>query len=339
MKHVARLICGGIIFALGIICLSSAYAFPSVIPDVNETDLFYDGTDFNAANVDYDLREDLGEDFFAELDRVGPDSRVEFDLVTGEIDVVKNTWEKDAKVESTKPYIPKDVEVAENFVSPMSIDSNFTTAQVEYPSVNKFPYCTNVFLELTYRNGEKCLGSGVFVGNKTILTAGHALYDSQNGYVSQVRVTPGGVLSDFKTVTATRFTVAGPWASGFNREYDYGVLAIGTSLDTGYLGMSKKTDSQLRNLGLLGVYSYPGDKERGTLWYSSGKTIAVEPNLFSYNANTFKGSSGGSVVDMADFHNIIGVHVARTGDDGTGDGVAVRITDNVIRTVQAFEQG
>lgn len=182
---------------------------------------------------------------------------------------------------------------------------------------------------------DKYTGSGVFVNERVILTAGHVLYSPKGLFAAKINVTPGGSLSKFQTVPVTGASVSQNWTSNLDRDYDYGVICIGESQGTGYLGMSSKTDTQLKNISLVGLYGYPGETDagRGTLWYSSGKIDTVEPLIFSYTAKSGEGFSGGPVVNMADYGNTIGIHVANNG----AFPIATRITSKIIRFVEEFE--
>ncbi|WP_160637307.1 trypsin-like peptidase domain-containing protein [Pseudoflavonifractor sp. 60] len=96
--------------------------------------------------------------------------------------------------------------------------------------------------------------------------------------------------------------------------------------------MKVKSDSQLNDISLIGIYGYPGNRPKGTLWYSSGNITRVDPKEFYCNAALFPGNSGSPVVDMADYNYVIGIYTANT-DLGQ---MSVRISTDIIKFVKDF---
>lgn len=335
MKRIVSMVCCGIIMlSCTLVWANASNTSDDEVMDSSKLSdaIVYD--DFKGPLVDpkIALEETFGEELANEILNAGPDDLIMFDLVNESAEVVHcpSTY---SAVESTEAFIPEGLDVAQPLAAKGNPDS---MAQIEYPSVNSFPYSTNAFLEITYKDGSKVTGSGVFVDKRVILTAGHLLYNPYSKqYAAQIDVTPGGSLSKYTTVPVTGMSISQKWITSLAKDYDYGAICIGESQGTGHLGMSTKTDAQLKNMSLVGVYGYPNpnDAGRGTLWYGSGKIAKVEPLLFSFTNSTGSGFSGGPVVDMADYKNVTGILVF---GDGT-DSIATRLTSSIINFVQNFK--
>lgn len=335
MKRIFSITCCGIFMLSVTLFGASAYIREAVSSSKLVDTMIYDDLKGPFVDPKIALKETFGEELADEILNAGSDDLIMFDLVNGSVEITHCSSEYSV-VESTEAFIPEGLDVAEPLATKGSTNSMASMSQIEYPSVNSFPYSTNVFLEITYKDGLKATGSGVFVDERVILTAGHVLYDPYGRqYAAQINVTPGGSLSKFTTVPVTGMSISSNWITSLAKDYDYGAICIGEPQGTGYLGMSTKTDTQLKNMSLVGVYGYPSsnDAGRGTLWYSSGKVDEIEQLLFSFTASTSPGFSGSPIVDMADYKNVIGILAA---NDGT-DSIATRLNRSIINFVQNFK--
>ena len=235
---------------------------------------------------------------------------------------------------STEPYIPEGLPVAPPPVQSHVIIGPDDRGQITAPTLNAYPYCTLAYLNVTYKNGARTNGSGCFVGENKILTSAHVLYSNQNGVATSVTITPGGLLSNFSSVTTSEICLNSQYLNSPSVDQDYGVIVIEDSLETGYLGMSSKSKTELSNVILAGTYGYPADKATGTLWYSSGTLSSILERTFCHNADTMDGQSGSPLFDMADFNYVIGVH--RGPYPYNPDiNVATRVTKDMINFVNA----
>lgn len=137
--------------------------------------------------------------------------------------------------------------------------------RVEVSNVRQHPYKTIVFLRIKNADGKTTLGSGVMVGNSTILTAGHVVKDGKHGgWAEEIRVYPGGKNSGYASAVATDFACSTQWASSYSEEYDYGIINLDRPLSVGYLNMTALSDSQLEGK-VFQNYGFPADKTEGTM--------------------------------------------------------------------------
>ena len=235
---------------------------------------------------------------------------------------------------STEPYIPEGLPVAPPPVQSHIIVDSDDRGQITTPVLNSYPYCTMVYLSVTYKNGSHATASGCFVAENKILTSSHVLYDANRGIATSVTITPGGLLSNFSSATSNDIYLNSKYLQSPSVDNDYGVVVIKDSLGTGYLGMSAKSTTELSDVILAGTYGYPTDKPAGTLWYSSGNLSSILARTFCHDADTEDGQSGSPLFDMADFYYVIGVHYGRY-PLNSNKNVAARVTQDLINFVIA----
>lgn len=288
--------------------------------------------DTSFADPTFDAREALGDDVLRKLESVSEEASVAYNGLTGEITITENT-QTYSETATIEPSIPEGIDIADPTTLTRAVISPDNRRQITAPSLNSYPYCTMAYLEITYADGSRGTASGSFVGDTVILTGGHVVYSQTHGWATSVRVTPGGTLSNFSSTTTNTVGSVSGWVNNANWEYDYGVVSISRSLGTGHLGMAAKTNSQLSSINMIGNYGYPGDKASGTLWYDSGAVGTVYSRRFLHNADTYNGNSGGPVVDMSDYLNVIGVH---SDAYNANYNIATRVTSSMINYVNGW---
>lgn len=198
------------------------------------------------------------------------------------------------------------------------------------------PYRWICYLDITYTDpGQRYAeahraGTGVLVGPRHVLTAGHNLL-SDDGRLKAVRVTvmPGrnGSKKPLGAHDAKKWDIHPSWVSKgrSDRRFDYALVtledAIGTSsfkalgnTPLGYWGDPKRGAGTRRDvldparLGgtVVNVAGYPGDRSEGTAWTGSGPIrgpmapgrggeILAADRLVLHAVDTEKGQSGGPV--------------------------------------------
>jgi glutamyl endopeptidase len=153
---------------------------------------------------------------------------------------------------------------------------------------------------ITYGGSQWC--TGFLIGNHTLATAGHCVYDTGTNQflvASQLRVYPGydgskvnkapfGSCGVNLLVSNTGYTV------NHSDEYDYGALRLTCTVgnQTGWFGWWYQTTSldgtQSRN------NSYPGDKPL-TQWKSTDQIRLSQARRLYYGNDTVGGSSGSPI--------------------------------------------
>lgn len=196
-------------------------------------------------------------------------------------------------------------------------------------NVNLFPYCAIAYLEITFVDKATMKASGAFVGDRTIITAGHCVYDQKHGWAKSVKVTPGGSKSNYSTYISTTVKTVNGWVNSENQDYDYGIVKLSNSPGVGYFGIKAENDASLQNKYAY-CYGYPTDKNAGTLWYDSGIIFELTKRQFLHSADTEDGNSGGPLVLFSDIDCIVGIHAGAE----LVSNYATRITNDVIDFVK-----
>ena len=202
-------------------------------------------------------------------------------------------------------------------------------------------------LRIQAANGHFFLGTGFFIGPRTIVTAGHCVYmHDQGGWAKQITVTPGRNATEtpFKSYAATAFRSVKGWVTDKSRNYDYGVIILPKSAVIpseigafGFASYSKRSllsKKRLNTAGYPGDRPYPGDQPRDTLWYDGRKAKAVTARTIIYDIDTAGGQSGSPVwAKLSDGKRIVvGIH---TNGDQSGNS-ATRITKPVFENLKKW---
>ncbi len=188
--------------------------------------------------------------------------------------------------------------------------------------------------------------SGFFIDPTTVITAGHCVYDRDNGYgwadEAIVTAAQDGATIPYPDVNPALgnlvYSTAG-WVYSGNPTTDYGAVKMADGGDlgntVGWFDYAYFSDSYLSTYLVqpATVAGYPGDKILGipdgcpdedsngipdyvcgTMWYDSAPLIEIAPFILSYEIDTYGGQSGSPlwVMDGSDLY-VIGVHAYGVG--------------------------
>lgn len=193
------------------------------------------------------------------------------------------------------------------------------------------------------------IGTGWFAGPKTIITAGHCVFDDEQmgGWAESILVIPGRDETDepFGRITAKRFSTVDRWL--INRDPDFDIAAI--HLDepkgdnTGWFGTASFPDAELKDF-MVNVAGYPGDRGNGEqLWWARNRIRAVTQRRIFYDVDTFGGQSGGPAFVLQTptaAPTVVGIHAYGTG--GTPSSIpmevnsAPRIIPEIVDQIAAW---
>lgn len=187
-------------------------------------------------------------------------------------------------------------------------------------------------------------------GGAHFLTAGHCT--NSGGYVCDVadRITAGRCFVNFnyemcglgiddtrikslqKCVDGCYHEVKRTLSQGFcgSESLDYCILQLDpTSGKHGSLGLS--SEKLAKALDVLLVHHSEGHPKQ----YSTGQISDIYPDMFSYSANTMKGSSGAPVISCKT-GGVIGVHVI--GDEFTQQGNSATMISSIVKVAHQAKQ-
>jgi V8-like Glu-specific endopeptidase len=125
------------------------------------------------------------------------------------------------------------------------------------------------------------VGTGWFVGPKTLITAGHCVYDrnQMGGWAKEIEVSPGqdDGHTPFGTVTAKRFSTLDTWFNGQDPDFDIGAIHLDQPLgeDVGWFAVGSVPASEVSGYG-VNVSGYPADRGAGRQqWFHINRILHV----------------------------------------------------------------
>ncbi len=226
--------------------------------------------------------------------------------------------------------------------------------RVRVANTQAYPYSTIGQLEMTFPNGETYTGTGTLIAPDFVLTAAHNLFGKDiGGWAKTVTFSAGReanafpfgkvpaqnifVTDDYRSLSPPNPNQVPPGDIDYALyTQDFGLVKLSKSVNTGTMRMLAASDEELA-AQTFNVTGYPGDKPEGTMWGASGKLISFPEEFLFYKISSYRGQSGSGVTTpfpKIAVPRICGIHVA--GSTHIGDNFAVRINDDVIKTVQGW---
>lgn len=186
------------------------------------------------------------------------------------------------------------------------------------------------------------IGSGWFVGPKTIITAGHCVHDSSQmgGWAARVDVSPGRDDAEFPfgTVSSARFSTLDRWIESRDPDFDIGCIHLDEPLgDTvGWFSVATIPAEELSGFQ-VNISGYPGDRGGGReQWFHSNRVLRVTARRIFYDVDTFGGQSGSPVWIYQESGGgpvVIGIHAYGVGGTPSDFGITANSSPRIIREV------
>lgn len=275
----------------------------------------------------FSARAAMGEDVVKMLNGASKEAYVTRDS-SGKVTVTEPNEKELKEVREILPYVPEGLKVAEP-PQTGSKDIIGDDDRVEITDVNAFPFSAIASIEVTYQDGSTAKGTASFVSNTALITAGEIIYSSISGWADTIMVYPGGLNSSFGSGEADSVTVFNGWIGNSDANYNFGLIKIEESLDTGHFGVVMHEDENLDG-HVVTNYAYPFDKDEGTLWHSAGVVSSVTPPRFLHDADAAYGDEGSPLIKQPNHDQIVGIH---GGDSDSDHNFAFRITQRVLNFI------
>lgn len=218
--------------------------------------------------------------------------------------------------------------------------------RVQITDTASFPWRVHCSLLITAADNTLYIGTGWFIGPRTLVTAGHCVYinnsgvPGRDGWVKSIRVMPGrnGSTLPYGSATSTSFRTVRGWSEHADPNFDYSAILLPTpdlGNQVGHLGFAVVPDDKLE-ASIVHISGYPGDKPSGTQWYHSRRVHSVNARKVFYDVDTYGGQSGSAVYRVVDQQlQAVAVHAYGVGAGSTVNS-GTRITQDVYDNLVAW---
>lgn len=267
---------------------------------------------------------EVGQDPLFSDPKVGEGAHVDAD---GEVEAVEGSQRRRSHPELARARPESlDMDTPLRDIGEASFKPNFAETvhgpddRVRINGTNAYPWRVHASLRITAADGSGWIGTGWFIGPRTLITAGHVIciknnpIAERNGWVRRIEVMPGRNAADmpFGSAVSESFHSVLGWTERGDPEYDYGAIQLPESSplgDTvGWIGFAALSDDELQSAH-LNISGYPGDKPAGTQWYDNRVVDSVSDRKVFYDIDTAGGQSGSAVYRIVDgVRHAVGIH-------------------------------
>ena len=214
---------------------------------------------------------------------------------------------------------------------------------------NLAPWRMICALDIIGQNGNSYIGTGWFVAPRTVITAGHCVYDPAelDGWARQITVIPGrnGDAPDpFGRSVSSDFSATDRWLQAQDADYDYAAIHLNTDLgtDAGAFGIGVLPDSELQDR-LVNISGYPVKPGAGkSQYFHANRVKAITPRRLYYDIDTMGGQSGSPVWAYLDGSNdpvVVGIHAYGVGGVASGPDVVANSGARILPEVLDIIRG
>lgn len=202
-------------------------------------------------------------------------------------------------------------------------------------------------LEFPSINGS---GSGVLIGPRHLLTAGHNIYGKDpekkhyNEWAKSISVHLGRNKNEgFKKRNVIKIYTFEEWVQKGDNEFDLALLILDETIgyETGWAGLAALPNDALKNMeAKFKVTGYPGDcplegakEEKGKIMmFHKNNLNTIENEILTYDIDTFKGQSGSGIwVNINKMPYIVGIHTKGGNKFNSGVRISKNKFDEIIK--------
>lgn len=202
-------------------------------------------------------------------------------------------------------------------------------------------------LRMRGASGAGAIGTGWFIGPKTLLTAGHCVFSNYffGGWASTIEVIPGlngdGAAVDtrpYGAVSSDRFSSIDRWTEREDADFDIGCVHLDEPLgnEVGWFAVAALPPERLASF-LVNVSGYPADRGAGAEQYHGrNRVLRVSERRLFYEVDTYGGQSGAPVWIYEDAESpplAVGVHAYGVGGTPSAFAITANSAPRIIPEV------
>lgn len=196
-------------------------------------------------------------------------------------------------------------------------------------------------------NGAGALGTGWFIGPKTVLTAGHCVFSKAffGGWAAAIEVIPGlngqgnaAATMPYGSVSSSRLSSVDRWVNAEDPDFDIGCIHLDEPLgnQVGWFAVGALPPERLESF-LVNISGYPADRGAGAEQYHArNRIVRVSERRIFYEVDTYGGQSGAPVWIYEDEQGpplAIGVHAYGVGGTPASFGLVANSAPRIIPEV------
>ncbi len=159
----------------------------------------------------------------------------------------------------------------------------------------RFPWSAVGIIEAGFSNGDLRTGTGVMIGNKTVLTVAHVVYDATMGWATAIYFVPGknGITEPFGQIQVTQSMALDGWTQKRDDNYDIAILVLNSPVgkQTGFFKIAVEADSFFSD-AFLNTAGYPGDLGSVYQYSGTGNSYGLDGNMILHAIDSEPGQSG-----------------------------------------------
>ncbi len=180
-------------------------------------------------------------------------------------------------------------------------------------------------------------GTGVLIGNRTVLTCAHVVVDNQR-WPDSMTFAPAknGSQEPYGVFRVDKKAVRGEYWYDDNTEYDLALLTLDSPVgeQTGYMVIDVKPVSFFENM-TVNIAGYPGDLGSAELYFAAGSVTATSGNFIYHQVDTAGGQSGAPVwvyYEEEGGRQLVAIHTRGS----TQRNLAIRLTQTFFDWINTY---